>query len=98
MYLIKWEADNRFVVVILAPVHDWKNASPAIPMTWCLGWFKTSVVGVGVLFLPTIFLARKLRNGEENEQALREREKEKKKKKKNKKKKKKRLLGVIVNF
>ena len=40
---------------------------------------------VGVLFLPTIFLARKLRNGEEeNEQALREREKGRRKKNKKK--------------
>ena len=51
---------------------------------------------VGVLFLPTIFLARKLRNGEEeNEQVLRERER--KKERKREKKNKKRLTGAI-NF
>jgi hypothetical protein len=56
------------------------------------------VVGVEVLFLPPIFLARQLRNGEENEQALREREKERKREARKKKIKKKRLTGIIVNF
>jgi hypothetical protein len=66
----------------------------AIPMTWWVQdfsglWICTKEFfggWIGVLFLPTIFLARKLRNGEEeNKQVLREREKERRRDEREKK-------------
>jgi hypothetical protein len=66
----------------------------AIPMTWWVQYFSGLWIcteeffggTIELLFLPTIFLARKLRNvEEENEQALREREKERREEREKKK-------------